>query len=374
MGKKPATDETIQGSLALLQFLIETQDALSPGDSKELTNDDLMAQFKLTASALRERIRCIDRLMLGFRTKSDRIVIIPIPRHGAPSKQQLARRRACIFELLLEKKLHLEGGSNTAICKLGVDEVVGNHLVTDREAAQKDFDAIFDFAHSMRLNEETIEAGTYAFSKYLNRENRNVDLKQEIAKEVANLVPSSTSIAVTEGSTTALCVEAILRCHKHVAITTNNLLLCQPGALEHCDVFYCGGDYHSSSHCTTGPRAAKEFRRRPCQFALISAYSIDSNGAAYVYHHQDCVVQQAAIESCERVIIACDATKLAKPGKWSFVNVFELASRKPASVVVVTNDPKDVKRFTTKEECEEANSLVVQLCGDNRVKVVYQKR
>jgi hypothetical protein len=103
----------------------------------------------------------------------------------------------------------------------------------------------------------------------------------------------------------------------------------------------------------------KGFKQRVCDVALIGAYAIDTSGRAFVYHHNDCAVQCAAIDSVVeggQLIVACDISKLGDTGRWSVFDLRVLAKDKRRKIVLVTNKPECLSSSIERKRAEETIS------------------
>ncbi len=202
----------------------------------------------------------------------------------------------------------------------------------------KAIDELITLGHLMRRSAHglTIPVSSYYRQQYLD----NRELKDTIAKELVKHIEPGTSLACTDGTTVANCVEVMLQKRRHVAIVTNNIGIAEL-AIEDIDIQLTGGSYLSSTHSCTGETACKFFEKYPCRSVLLGVSGIGENGELYVYHAPDCKIRDAAIGAAtDSIIVVADASKLGKRDRWHFATLSSLLESH--DVTLITNHPTQI--------------------------------
>jgi hypothetical protein len=270
---------------------------------------------------------------------------------GRPTRTRRAGLYARIFQLICVE--HLKNPSNCLVTRDDVRKLFPKGCRA--EAVQRALDKIVELAELIKLGPDGIQAAPRSYYQLHAMENR--PFKDAVARKVAEIIPTGTSLACTEGSTVAMCVREILARRKHVAIATNNCAIVQQN-FEDIEIHFSGGQFDPSSYSCTGPEAAEYFREYKCRTCLMGVSGIDGDGKLYVYHAADCRVRSVALEfTTDSVIIAADATKLLRRDPWHVADIQQLLDR--LQVTLVTNSP-DVLRGQERKR-QHARHVLEQL-------------
>lgn len=223
------------------------------------------------------------------------------------------------------------------------------------DKVNKGIDELITLGHLLRRSVHglTIPVSSYYRKQYLD----NRELKETIAKELIKHIDPGTSLACTDGTTVANCVEVMLQKRQHVAIVTNNIGIAEL-AIEDIDIQLTGGTYLASTHSCIGETACRFFDKSPCRTVLLGVSGIGANGELYVYHAPDCQIRDAAIRAAtDSIIVVADATKLGRRDRWHFATLSSLLETH--DVTVITSSPTQIPA----KEQDKANDIIDKLRG-----------
>lgn len=259
----------------------------------------------------------------------------PNKRPGRPDTDKLIRLGFAVDAML-------------AYGHLSAQQLVTEFSVTDRTARK-------DLATLAQFNEKPISRapGSLAWhnaSTWYSDTARTQDItaKRDVAAMAAAEIPSSTSLALSPGSTVALTFDALLADGAYCNAVTNSLSI--PPNAGSSPVYIVGGEYSRHIHGLVGPDAAAAFAQRPSRVSLVgvsglAASSHPDDCTLYVHHDAEVPVLRAMLEQAqEKIIIAVNIQKLGRGDPWqlgTIAGLHQLNHGRHREIVVVTNELTD---------------------------------
>ncbi|MFT3887050.1 MAG: DeoR/GlpR family DNA-binding transcription regulator [Arachnia sp.] len=146
------------------------------------------------------------------------------------------------------------------------------------------------------------------------RDGRNQQAKRRIAAHVASLIPQGKhSIGLTGGTTTAEVLRA-LRHRKDLTIITNSLSIGLEAAEQgQGRVLIAGGVLRPSSLELVGSLAESTMKLVNVGTAVIGTDGLTLDGGLTTHDDIEARTNHALIERAQRVIVACDSSKIGAP-------------------------------------------------------------
>ena len=136
--------------------------------------------------------------------------------------------------------------------------------------------------------------------------------KHAIGIAAAALIPNNSSLFINVGTTTEEVAKALTN-RRELLIITNNInvaLTLHPyPALK---VVIAGGLVRPSDGAVVGSAAVDLIRQFKVDSAIIGASAIDEDGTLLDFDPLEVTVARAIIENARRVLLVCDATKVAR--------------------------------------------------------------
>ncbi len=169
--------------------------------------------------------------------------------------------------------------------------------------------------------------------------------KNEIAQEVARLIPDKSSILLTIGTTTE-AVATALEGHNSLLIITNNINVANILRVHpKFEVIIASGVVRPSDGGIVGESASDSLNQFKVDYAVISVSAIDEDGSLLDFDFREVQVLQKIIQNAHHVILAADSTKLTRSapvriGHISQIDTFitdRIVSKKFKKIIQDTN-------------------------------------
>lgn len=192
-----------------------------------------------------------------------------------------------------------------------VDELA-EQLKVSPHTIRRDINALCEQGKLRRLHggAEFIEGSSNL--PYSTRSALNVAAKQQIAGQVAGLVPDGATLFFSIGTTPAL-VAAALAEREGLTIITNNLnaamaLSEAPGVR----IILPGGEVRLPDRDIWGAQVLDMFRGYRADFAIYGVGGIDSDGSLLDFHEEEVQIRQTLRRNARASILVADVSKFGR--------------------------------------------------------------
>ncbi|MEP2532185.1 DeoR/GlpR family DNA-binding transcription regulator [Shimia sp.] len=136
--------------------------------------------------------------------------------------------------------------------------------------------------------------------------------KLSIAREVAKLIPSGSSVFLDVGSTTAFVAEALAN-HKDLTVITNGLHAAHALAGQNGNrVFLAGGELMTVEGGAFGQETIKFVERFSIDTAVFSIDGVDPDAGFLLTAPSEADLARAVAARAQRTIVGCDNAKFGK--------------------------------------------------------------
>lgn len=291
-------------------------------------------------------------------------------RGGRPAKSEMLSKRSAVFERVLDE--YRKSPERGVITIKDIESIAETTPPTARNILD-DVADIIRFVRPTR-NAKGIEwGGDQLYERSLGH---NRELKEAIARGFVELLPSTTSIACTAGTTVTYCVGELNRVGKRAHVVTNNLGIVQhwSGVEEGLDL--TGGVYDPATNALSGLVVQQSFQTMKCSIGLIGVSGVTPSGALFVRHRWEAQYRAAILHAVTDAIYICaDAEKLTVRDLWQFATIREIVALRPnRKTILITNDPGLLRK--DRKQAEDAlNELQdsSEELGKDRFEVVVVK-
>lgn len=184
---------------------------------------------------------------------------------------------------------------------------------------------------------------------YPERKIISLQEKKNIARLVAQTVPSKASLFINIGTTTEEVAKALLQ-HSSLRVITNNLnvavILC---ANESFEITLAGGRLRNRDRAVTGQSAIDYIRQFKVDFGIIGISGIDQDGSLLDYDYQEVRVARAIMDNSRQVFLVTDHTKFSRNAVVRLGNITEISAlftdRPPPADIAALMKSADVRLF-----------------------------
>lgn len=250
------------------------------------------------------------------------------------------------------------------IAKRTLENAESGRPVTRRVATQ--------IAAALNVSLEALVAGSEDHSRhsyYQFQRQSHLELKLEVARIVASLVPPEAVLACASGTTVAFSLGALARAGKFCQVVTNNIGAVEEAGRGDTKIVVAGGTYVYRIHACVGPAALRAFEDVPFQIGVLGVSGIDETGGCYVRHDEDIDVYKAVIRIARTIIIAVDVAKLGQSQVWPCPRIDWLNNKRDRRrLIVATNSPERLAADPGRQK--EAATVIDRLRRLARVDVI----
>ncbi len=198
-----------------------------------------------------------------------------------------------------------------------------------------------------KLDKEGIAKKTYGgavINQSLNtdlpfnvRKRANVELKQNIAAKIAELIGDGDYIML-DSSSTAKFVTKFIKDRKNITLITNSVeIMFELADKEDWNILSTGGTLKKGALSLVGSSAEKMIRGFHVDLAVCSSKGLDIKMGITDSNEKDSEIKRAIFAAAEKKVLAIDSTKF---DKISFVRVLDVNE-----VDVVVTDQKPSERW-----------------------------
>lgn len=168
---------------------------------------------------------------------------------------------------------------------------------------------------------------------YNVRKGVNVELKQNIAEKIANMINDGDRIML-DASSTAIYIIRRIRNKKNITVITNSVeILIELADKTGWTILSTGGALKEGSFSMVGLSAERMVRGYHVDFCICSAKGIDKRLGITDSNEKDSEMKQAMFASADKRILALDSTKFDKKSFVKVCNINEI------DMIVTDKDP-----------------------------------
>jgi len=192
-----------------------------------------------------------------------------------------------------------------------IDSLVQHFNVTP-QTIRRDLNKLASEGAIIRHHGGAEATSSSANAPYQSRKIMNLDAKEKIAKEVANLIPNGASIFINIGTTTETIAKALLN-HTNLNIVTNNIHVATILSVkEDFKVIIAAGEVRHKDGGIIGEATCDFISQFHMDFGIIGISGISSDGSLLDFDFREVKVAQAIIENSTTVILATDHSKFGR--------------------------------------------------------------
>lgn len=194
---------------------------------------------------------------------------------------------------------------------VNIDTLVQHFNVTP-QTIRRDLNKLAEDGALIRHHGGAEATSSSANASYQSRKIMNLDAKEQIAKQVASLIPNGASIFINIGTTTETIAKALLN-HSNLNIVTNNIHVATILSVkEDFTVIIAAGEVRHKDGGIIGEATCDFISQFHMDFGIIGISGISSDGSLLDFDFREVKVAQAIIENSTTVILATDHSKFGR--------------------------------------------------------------
>ncbi len=167
------------------------------------------------------------------------------------------------------------------------------------------------------------------------RKSTNVELKQNIAEKIAEMINDGDYIML-DASSTAIFVTKCIKSRKNITLITNSVeIMLELADKDDWNILSTGGALKKGALSLVGTSAERMIRGFHVDLAVCSCKGIDINMGITDSNEKDSEIKQAIFAAADHKILAVDSTKF---DKISFVRVTDISD---VDTVVTDTQPSE---------------------------------
>jgi len=152
---------------------------------------------------------------------------------------------------------------------------------------------------------------TFEFA-FRDRQNRNQELKEAIAKQAIEHVSDGDTVMLDTGTTTLAIAKALAGTRSVTIITTSLAIISQVQFADNIEVILLGGFLRGGSPDVHGPLTEQNIDYFKTDVAFMGADAVDSDGVTYAQDLRIVNLDRKMALNTEKVIVAADSAKFGK--------------------------------------------------------------
>ncbi len=160
---------------------------------------------------------------------------------------------------------------------------------------------------------------TFEFA-FRDRQNRNHDLKEAIARRAVEHVKDGDTVMLDTGTTTLAVAAALAGARRVTIITTSLAIVSQVQFAENIEVILLGGFLRAGSPDVHGPLTERNIDYFKTDVAFMGADAVGADGVTYAEDLRIVSLDRKMAFNTHKVIIVADSAKF---GKTAMCRVFE---------------------------------------------------
>lgn len=147
---------------------------------------------------------------------------------------------------------------------------------------------------------------------YQERKAINSEVKERIARAVAQMIPDGASLFINIGTTTELIAKHLLN-HKNLHVVTNNIHVATLlSAKEDFSVIIAAGEVRFRDGGIIGEATCDFISQFRMDYGIIGISGISADGALLDFDFREVKVSQAIIQNTQTTILAADYSKFER--------------------------------------------------------------
>ena len=183
------------------------------------------------------------------------------------------------------------------------------------QTIRRDINALCDEGLARRVHGGVVPPSNPVNLNFRARQILNEDIKRDIGRVTASLIPSGTAVLLGIGTTVQYVAEALLD-HTDMTIVTNNLevasILCHAVSAE---VHLVGGILRSDDRDVVGGETLRGFARFVADYSVTGAGALDEGHGILDFKPSDAEISQVILTQSRHRILVADHSKWAKNAK-----------------------------------------------------------
>lgn len=148
---------------------------------------------------------------------------------------------------------------------------------------------------------------------YSARKDKNQQEKSHIAEMIAEHIPENSSLFMSIGTTIEAVAQALVNTRKSLCIITNNIHVASiMSSRPDYQIMITSGVVRASDGGVTGVATLDFINQFKVDYAILSAASVEPDGALLDFDYKEVSVAQAMMENARQSILAVDHTKFGR--------------------------------------------------------------
>ena len=186
------------------------------------------------------------------------------------------------------------------------------HLQVTPQTIRRDLNQLYELELVDRIRGGAIIKDTLENIGYGARKMLMADEKTEMAKIIAGMIPSNSSMYINLGTTVERVAEFLVD-HKSILVITNNINVASIlWPFYNIEVMIAGGMIRHSDGGIVGSNTEEFINKFKPDYAIIGCSSIDNTGEIFEYDLREVRVTQAIMRQARTVILTTDSMKLGR--------------------------------------------------------------
>ncbi|TCS41049.1 DeoR/GlpR family DNA-binding transcription regulator [Reinekea marinisedimentorum] len=180
---------------------------------------------------------------------------------------------------------------------------------------------------------------------YEIRKVSETDEKNAIAERIADLIPDSSTVFLTIGTTTEIIATHLLK-RNNLQVITNSLRVANVlHGNKTFDVLIPSGKIRANNGGIIGTDAVDFVNNFRFDYLITSAGSIDADGTLLEYDLNESAIARAAMKSARNVFVALDSTKYTPKGSIELCHISEATT-----LFTDEKPPQDIQEVLNQSE------------------------
>ncbi|HSO70308.1 MAG TPA: DeoR/GlpR family DNA-binding transcription regulator [Arachnia sp.] len=222
-----------------------------------------------------------------------------------------------------------------------IDDIV-KHTGVSTMTAYRDVRALEE-AGLLQLHRGQVSAAASGLQEAsaVFRLDQEPESKAKIARRVAELIPTGSSVALDDSTSGVYVIRELARSAPMTVITNSLLVAREAAQTQDLHLFVTGGTYEGWADALLGPTAISTLAGLDVDFCVLSASGI-SDGRCFHPYESVVQVKKAMMRSARTKVLALDHTKLQRKALHTFARLDEFDH----VIVDPGIEPTDLQRLT----------------------------
>lgn len=146
-------------------------------------------------------------------------------------------------------------------------------------------------------------------SSFQHKENKNIELKQDIAKRAVSLIREHTTVILDSGTTT-LEIAKLMTNHKNVTVITNDIYIATILINSEVKVILLGGELQNNVGAIFGSQTEQMLRQLYVDMCFMGTHALHPIAGMTTTSFEKAGVKRAMIRAAKKTYIVADHSKL----------------------------------------------------------------